>query len=140
MKDRQRPLRETLRVPYGVQRLAVTPEESESIISQARRRARTHNAGRRHVEQLLFEALSRRTRDDDGADVVRERTRKDPLVREALERMWPVLTPAELLNDLFGSPGLLRSAAQRHLERSEWQLLRRERRSDATEMVFIELV
>jgi DNA helicase IV len=84
VKDRQRPLREALRVPYGVQRLAVTPEESESIISQARRRARTHNAGRRHVEQLLFEALSRRTRDDDGADVVRERTRKDPLVREAL--------------------------------------------------------
>ena len=136
VKDRQRPLRETLRVPYGVQRLAVTPEESESIISQARRRARTHNAGRRHVEQLLFEALSRRTRDGDGADVVRERTRKDPLVREALERMWPVLTPAELLNDLFGSPGLLRSAAQRHLERSEWELLRRERRSDPTEVVF----
>jgi DNA helicase IV len=136
VKDRQRPLREPLRVPYGVQRLAVTPEESESIIFQARRRARTHNAGRRHVEQLLFEALSRRTRDGDGADVVRERTRKDPLVREALERMWPVLTPAELLNDLFGSPGLLRSAAQRHLERGEWQLLRRERRRDATEIVF----
>ena len=54
-------------------------------------------------------------------------TRRDPLVREALERMWPVLTPAELLNDLFGSGGLLRSAAERHLDRAEWELLRRPR-------------
>ena len=28
-----------------------------------------------------------------------------PTVREALERMWPVLTPAQLLHDLFGSQG-----------------------------------
>ncbi|HLU42306.1 MAG TPA: ATP-binding domain-containing protein [Microthrixaceae bacterium] len=136
VRDRQRPLREALRVPYGVQRLVVTPEESREIVAQARRRSRTHNAGRRLVEQMLFEALAAKTRDGDAVDVVRERTRRDPAVREALERMWPVLTPAELLNDLFGSPALLRSAARRHLEREEWELLRRERLRDATEVVF----
>ena len=36
---------------------------------------------------------------------VRDRLRHAPEVREALERMWPVLTPAELLHDLFGSRG-----------------------------------
>ena len=34
-----------------------------------------------------------------------------PEMREALERMWPVLTPAELLHDLFGSKALLKLAA-----------------------------
>ena len=33
-------------------------------------------------------------------------------VREALERMWPVLKPAQLLHDLFGSAALLRSAGR----------------------------
>ncbi len=136
VRERQRPLREPLRVPYGLQRLSVTPEVSEEIIHQARRRVRFHNAGRRHVEQLLFEALAASARDELSPEVVRERTRREPLVREALERMWPVMTPAELLNDLFGSPGLLRSAARSHLEPAEWQLLGRERRSDPTEIVF----
>ncbi|MBS1837517.1 MAG: AAA family ATPase, partial [Actinobacteria bacterium] len=54
----------------------------------------------------------------------------------ALERMWPVLTPAELLNDLYGSPGLLRLAAHRHLEPSEWKLLSRSRAHVAAEVVF----
>lgn len=136
VRDRQRPLREALRVPYGVQHLSVTPERSQQIVSQARRRFRTHNAGRRLVEQMLFEALAETSRTEDPPEVVRERTRRDPLVREALERMWPVLTPAELLNDLFGSPGLLRSAASRALEEVEWRSLARPRRSDPGEVVF----
>lgn len=136
VRDRQRPLRQTLRVPYGVQRLSLTPEASAEIIHQARRRVRTHNAGRRHVEQLVWEALARTSRDEHTADVVRERVRREPVVREALERMWPVLTPAELLNDLFGSPGLLRSAGSAGVSEHEWRLLARERRHDPTEIVF----
>lgn len=136
VRDRQRPLRRALRVPYGVERLSVTPERSAEIVAQARRRARTHNAGRRHVEAMLFEELAASSRDELGADVVRERVRREPEVREALERMWPVLTPAQLLNDLLGSPGLLRSAARRHLDRDEWELLARPRLADATQVVF----
>lgn len=136
VRDRQRPLRETLRVPYGLQRLSLTPEASAEIIAQARRRARFHNAGRRHVEQLLWEALARTSRDDHTPEVVRERVRREPMVREALERMWPVLTPAELLNDLFGSRALLRSAAGKHLAGSEWELLARPRSAVPTEILF----
>jgi len=137
VKDRQHPLRESLRVPYGLQRLTVTPEDSVQIIEQARRRARTHNAGRRHVEQLLFEKLTESARTEDvTVEVVRDRTRRDPLVIEALERMWPVLTPAELLNDLFGSKGLLRSAGQRRLKDREWPLLYRERLQDPSQLIF----
>ena len=136
VRDRERPLREALRVPYGIQRLTVTPEDSADIISQARRRFRTHNAGRKLVEQLLMERLTASARTDETIDVVRERTRRDPLVREALERMWPVLTPAELLNDLFGSPALLKLAAHRYLRPDEWVHLARDRQADAAEVVF----
>ena len=136
VRDRERPLREPLRVPYGVQWLVVSPEQSADIVAQTRRRFRTHNAGRKMVEQLLFERLAASSRTEDGPDVVRERLRRDPLIRETLERMWPVLTPAELLNDLFGSPGLLKLAAQRYLEPNEWKLLSRERGPVAAEVVF----
>jgi DNA helicase IV len=137
VRDRQHALRQPLRVPYGLQRLVVTPQDSVEIIEQARRRARTHNAGRRHVEALLFERLAASSRgEDDTVEVVRERTRRDPLVIEALERIWPVLTPSELLNDLFGSKALLRSAAHRRLRDDEWPLLHRERLHDPTEVVF----
>lgn len=136
VRDRQRALREPLRVPYGIQRLTVSVDESQRIIDAARRRARTHNAGRRHVDAMLFEALERASTNDDSVQTIRERTRRDPLVVEALERMWPVLTPAELLNDLFGSKALLRSAAHSFLSEDEWLLLHRERVHDASGIVF----
>ena len=136
VRDRQHPLRESLRVTYGFQFLVITPDDSVDIIEQARRRSRTHNAGRRHVEQLVFERLASTSRSEDTLEAIRERIRRDPGVIEALERMWPVLTPAELLNDLFGSRGLLRSAGSGRLKDSEWPLLFRERSHVPNEVVF----
>jgi DNA helicase IV len=51
-------------------------------------------------------------------------------MREALERIWPLLTPAELLHDLFGSKALLKLAASRHLSEEEYLSLYRPRRDD----------
>lgn len=136
VRDRQHPLRNSLRVPYGLQFLVITPGDSEEIIDQARKRSRTHNAGRRHVEQLLFDKLAASSRSDDSFEEIRRRIRREPLVIEALERMWPVLSPAELLNDLFGSRGLLRSAGSGRLKESEWPLLYRERSAIPSELIF----
>ena len=136
VRDRERALPEPLRIPYGVQWLTLSVQRSAEIIQQARRRFRTHNAGRKLVEQLFWEALAATSRLEDSPEVVRERLRGDVVVREALERMWPVLTPAELLNDLYGSPGLLKLAAHRYLEPTEWKLLSRPRESVAAEVVF----
>nr|MBA2625009.1 ATP-binding domain-containing protein [Acidimicrobiia bacterium] len=52
----------------------------------------------------------------------------------ALEWLWPVLSPAELLHDLFGSAALLRSAARGRLSDDEVAALRRPR-SDRAEAV-----
>ncbi|MCZ7534549.1 MAG: AAA family ATPase [Acidimicrobiia bacterium] len=80
---------------------------------------------------LVASALARGERppDDFIADL-RSRLRSRPEVREALERMWPVLTGAELMRDLLGFPALLRSAAAGALDDAEIRLLYRPRTGD----------
>ncbi len=61
-----------------------------------------------------------------------DRLRRRPEVREALERMWPVLSGPELVNDLFGFRALVRSATGGILDDHEQALLHRPRAHDAT--------
>ncbi|MDH3705250.1 MAG: AAA family ATPase [Acidimicrobiia bacterium] len=110
MRQRERPLRDDLVLGYGLQRLRLTVDRSAAIVADARRRFRTHNAARSFVVSQFFEALAASARDEVAAEVVKDRVRDQLEVREALEWMWPVLTPAQLLHDLFGSEALLRSA------------------------------
>jgi DNA helicase IV len=109
--DRQRPLRQPMRVGYGLQTLELTPGQSRAIVADAKRRFRLHNAGRRHVEASVYATLADSARVPVEANEVRERLRHAPEVREALDRMWPVLTPPQLLHDLFGSHALIDLAA-----------------------------
>jgi DNA helicase IV len=60
-----------------------------------------------------------------------DRLRRRPDVREALDRMWPVLSGPELVNDLFGFRALVRSAAAGILDDAEQELLHRPRAHDA---------
>jgi DNA helicase IV len=136
VRDRRRALREDLRVGYGVETLRITVADSNRILSDARRRARTHNAGRRFVEQAFFEALAASSHLEAEAGEVRDRLRSTQDVREALEWMWPVLSPSELLNDLFGSRPLLRSASRGLLDDDEQAALYRERVTNVDEVVF----
>jgi DNA helicase IV len=136
VRDRQRPLRRPLRLPYGVQTLVVAPERTAEIVAEARRRFRLHNGARRFVESQLFVALAEASRQPTTPDEVRERARQAPEVREALERMWPVLSPAELLHDLFGSRALVDLAAGRHLDDGERAALIRPRVADVDQVVW----
>jgi DNA helicase IV len=126
--DRERALREDLVVPFrsGYVRLRAT--ESARIVAAGRRRFRRHNAGRKWVEGEVWSAMAATWRDGDAtAGEVRAAVRSLTEVREALERMWPVLTPAQLLHDLFGSRALLRLAAGSVLDDDEIDALHRPR-------------
>ena len=68
---------------------------------------------------------------DDWEQDLTDRLRRLPEVRAALERMWPVLNGAELLNDMFGFEALVRSAAGDVLTPSEQRLLLRDRVPEA---------
>jgi len=136
VRDRRRPLRADLRVGFGIETLQVTVAESAAIVADARRRSRTHNAGRRFVEQSLYETMARSSRNEAEPGEVRERLHHAQEMREALDWMWPVLTPAQLLHDLFGSRALLRSAAGTRLRDEEIEALYRERSASVGEVVF----
>jgi DNA helicase IV len=73
-------------------------------------------------------ALSRGERPPDNwENELRARLRRLPEVRAAIERMWPVLSGAELVHDLFSFPALIRSAADGVLTAEEQRGLARPR-------------
>ncbi len=125
VRDRRQPLRERLRVPYGLTHLTLDVDRSAAIVTEAGRRYRTHNAARRFVESSVFDALAESARTPTAGPTVAERLGEDGQVRAALEWMWPVLTPAELLHELFGSKALLRRAGRGILEPEDAELLYR---------------
>jgi DNA helicase IV len=133
VRDRQRPLRTPLKVGFGVQTLTLTPGQSKAIVADAHRRFRLHNAGRRHVEASVYATLADSARVPVDADAVRNGLRSNPDVREALDRMWPLLTPAELLHDLYGSRALIDLAAGNLLTEDERAALQRPRAGRADE-------
>jgi len=141
VRDRQRPLLRAVEVGFGVHRLRITPEMSGDVVAFARRRPGPHNARRRLVENQLWrrlhaqyaEAVQRGVRTGVGGgeelsvEELGHRLRRDPDVVAALDRMWPVLTPPELLHDLYGAPALLRLAGRGILGDAEIDALQRGR-------------
>ena len=136
VRDRERPLRRPMTVGFGLQTLTLTPGQSKAIVADAKRRFRLHNAGRRHVEASLFATLADSARIPVEAGEVRQRLRQAPEVREALERMWPLLTPADLLRDLYGSPALIELAAGRNLSAEGQAALVRKRAGSLHEVTW----
>jgi DNA helicase IV len=85
-------------------------------------------AGDELLDVPVAAALARGERaPDDWEKELRDRLRRMPEVRAALERMWPALSGAELVHDLFSFPALIRSAADGVLTRDEQRGLARPR-------------
>ena len=136
--DRQRPLRATAEIPYGRSILRITPALSARLVAAVKRRPGTHNARRRTLEQVLWRHLAEEmsvpgeSPGDGSEQVVRPEDlgrdlRREPPMVEALERMWPILTPEQLLHDLFGARPLIELAGSAILSSSEEAVLYRRR-------------
>jgi DNA helicase IV len=142
--DRERPLRHTVEVPFGPQILRITPHVSAEVVAATKRRPGTHNARRRSLEATLWRRLldqvtsggeapgsSAAAEDQLTADELGQHLRRRPEVVEALERMWPLLTPQNFLQDLFGAPPLIDLAGGDVLSTAERARLHRPRDADA---------
>jgi DNA helicase IV len=151
--DRQRPLREEVVVSYGSYRLVLSAAATNDIVHQAKRRSTSHNSRRKLVELLVARKLGEQldrakdrarsagllpTLEEDAAEgrereperderAFAEELRRIPVIAQALERMWPVLSPEELLRDLFGARPLIELAASRWLDADERAALHRRR-------------
>lgn len=113
IRSRQRPMRSKLVLPFGSGYVRLEASATERIVKAARRRFRRHNSGRRFVENELWAALAESYYDPEvGPGMVKDALNGTPEIREVLDWMWPVLTPAQLLHDLFGSKALLELAAR----------------------------
>ena len=92
-----------------------------------------------HLDASVAGALVRGEALPEGWEQeMRARLRGRPEVREALDRMWPVLSGAELINDLFGFTALVRSAAQDLLTEDEQAALHRPRVRDVSDVAWTE--
>ncbi len=118
--DRERPLREDVVMPFGAGYVRLRAEDSARIVRTARRRFQRHNAGRRYVENEVWGVLAASQRDPEvGPKQIKDTFRHTDEGRSILDAMWPVLTPAQLLHDLFGSKALLKLAARDVMGESE---------------------
>jgi hypothetical protein len=135
-------LRKVVEVPFGAYVLKLGPRKSTEIVERAAAARGVHNARRPLVEAAVYDHLTRQYRkavaraeaaglparpldDEDLADSLRGSRE----VRKLLDRLWPVLTPARLLDDLLGLPALLAEAADDVLSADEQALLARPRTS-----------
>ena len=139
--DRQRVPREDLRLSYDKLDLVLDRATCQRARDAGRRSSRPHNPARETVERILLMALLDQVRagltelrgaepEPDELDEAWDELRRSRDFRFAMERTWPVLSAAELLNDLFGTPALVNSAGGSVLEADEREALVRERSRD----------
>lgn len=138
VRDRQRAPRAGAEFRYDRELYRVSGKALASARERARRSRLPHNQARRvFIGQVLHE-LARVIAERLGADPrgggslmgrgdvddLRDELSGDPEVRAAIARLWPVLTPQQLITDLFASHRLLATAAA-SLSAAERELLAR---------------
>jgi hypothetical protein len=133
--------REDLRLSYDNVDLVLNRATCQRARDTGRRSSRPHNPSRATVERILLMSLVDQLRaglaqlrgsepEPDELDEAWEELRRSRDFRFAMERIWPVLSAPELLNDLFGTPALVNSAGGSVLRSDEREALHRDRSRD----------
>jgi DNA helicase IV len=140
LRARQEPPNEGLQVRHAGYDLHVDVRSLRRIADSARRGGTLHNDARPGVQRKLVDALARHYVNQVGADPrggrnlldehdqadLRRELADEPAVLAAIDKVWPWLTPAELIGQLFSDPARLAQVAPQ-LTPEERALLLRER-------------
>jgi DNA helicase IV len=149
IRDRQRVPDEPMQVSFERETLWLDRKTYEQARAQARRSGKLHNAARTIFERAIVDALAAQVAELIGTDPyaddplggddapgdpnlfgeadmadIRRDLLAEPSVREALDELWPILTPQKLLTDLFASADRLSVAAPDLTEGERALLLR----------------
>lgn len=138
VRERQRLPRADVEVLLDKARLVLTRQAADRARSRARRNRRGHNPARATFAKELLTGLAEQyarqlagsgSRVLDAEDIadLREELREEPAVQSVLDDLWPLLTPQQLLRDLYADPAALSRAGRRLLSDVEQRLLRRVR-------------
>jgi len=161
VRDREELPAEPLEIRFEREVLRLDRKTVQQARERARRSRRPHNqarpifvrgimnalvqqvtskftAGLRDADKLAAEILGEEVPATDSSvlgahdtEDIRAELREDAQVRAAITRLWPVLTPQRLLDDLFASPRRLAAAAPR-LPAAGRDMLRRDPRAGWT--------
>lgn len=135
--DRQRAIRQDVEIGFGAGYLRLTSRESATIVREGRRRFRRHNAAHHWVETEVVSAMIASSHNQElDLETTRDALRNLKEFRSVINYMWPVLTPAELLHDLYSSKALLRLAAQKFCSLTEYESLYRVRAATLADAKF----
>jgi DNA helicase IV len=118
--------------------LRLTPRAITQARERARRSRRPHNQARSVFAREIINALTRQLAREIGTDVrtgtplldqddvadLRRELRTDPAVRGAINELWPILTPQQLVSELLSDPDRLAAAAPRMSAADRAALLR----------------
>ena len=136
IRDRQRVPRGDLEISIDGVLVRVPADVCERARIKARGMRRPHNVARKLFVTEMLDALAAaeaevlgRSLDTDDMPYVRARLWDEDPVREALDALWPFLTPQQLLAGLFGEEGALRRAAP-GLSQAERDVLMRTSRTE----------
>ena len=111
ISDRQIRPTDDLQAWYGSDKVTMSAARLEACFERAKRSS-NHNEGADRFRVEVIEAFASQVYNrafDNYADAYRSFARS-PSLRTFLLRHWPTLTPEQALNDLLGSPALLRKA------------------------------
>src|SRR5580693_270534 len=127
VRNRQRVPDRPVEVLIDRETLRLAPSVVVKARERARRSRRPHNQARQVFARELADALTRQLAARIGANALgeenllgkaevnelRHEVRNDPGVRALIERLWPILTPQRLVDELLSSGDLLAAAAPR---------------------------
>jgi DNA helicase IV len=147
LRDREHPLARDTKLSLDGILLKLRRGSSARIVDRAARRRGTHNEKRPQVVRSVVEHLRVQYRralgasapdDPDWDRELDDRIRRAPEVRAALHRMWPILSGAELIHDLFSFPALIKSAVGNTLTAEEQRGLARTRSANVRDVPWTE--
>jgi len=135
VRTRQRILREDAPVGLGALQLTVTPAASQNARRRARASGHPHNRAKAIFDNALLDDLMRQVEDKEARigrplgnsrrKEVRASLKRSREFRAVAYRLWPTLTPQELLGDLFSARVLIRAAGRGLLSEDDVAALHR---------------
>lgn len=149
VSDRERPLRSDLEVKLGPTVVTLRRRELARMVERTKELKQDknldHNKARGLLEKMILSRLAERVSQRQSLlaetswrssrnyrlpsiKELESQLRRSHELRVALERMWPLLEPEQLLDDLMSFPSLLGSAASGILTEAEQKALIEERK------------
>jgi DNA helicase IV len=133
IRDRQQVPTEPIELTVEAQRIQLNSAVCLPARARARRSRRPHNEAKRIFQQEVVTVLAEQIATGLGPDVlsrgdradIRTELRGSPELAAALEKLWPTLSPEQLLIDLYADPQRLASATHRVLADEERDVLAR---------------